>query len=145
MYTYSTPNQAKLVVLQLLIVKRSPEKLLNDRSSMETDTPIVDESCLKSKVPLSWFRLRFLHQSNQGVHLTPSLWYSTTSSCADLNTIVGSTVNYGSYTYKLTFALAIILICKTNFRRHESDFEFLQDPCFGIVKLYRIEPLTIAA
>jgi hypothetical protein len=51
MYTYSTPNQAKLVVLQLLIVKRSPEKLLYDRSSIETDTPIVDENCRKSKVP----------------------------------------------------------------------------------------------
>jgi hypothetical protein len=144
MHTYSTPNQAKLVVLQLLIVERSPEKLLNDRSSMETDTPIVDENCRKSKVPLSWFRLRFLHQSNQGMHF-PSLWYSITCSCADLNTIVGSTVNYGSYTYKLTFALAIILICKTNFRWHECDFEFFQDPCFGIVKVYRIEPLTIVA
>jgi len=52
MYTYSTPNEAKLV-LEVLIVKRSPEKLLNDRSSMGTDTPTVDESCRKSKVPLS--------------------------------------------------------------------------------------------
>jgi len=50
---YSAPNQAKLIVLQLLIVKRSPEKLLYDRSSMETDTPIVDENCWKSKVAWS--------------------------------------------------------------------------------------------
>ncbi len=111
MYTYST--EAKLV-LELLIVKRSPEKLLNDRSSMEIDRPIKHESCRKSKVPLSRFRLRFLHQSNQGMHF-PILWYSITSSCADLNTIVGSIVKYGSYT-QLTFAWAIIFICKTNFR-----------------------------
>jgi hypothetical protein len=51
MYTYNAPKQAKLVVLQLLIVKGSPEKLLYDRSSMEIDTPIVDENCQKSKVP----------------------------------------------------------------------------------------------
>jgi hypothetical protein len=145
MYTYNAPKQAKLVVLQLLIVKGSPEKLLYDRSSMEIDTPIVDENCQKSKVPWTWFGLRFLYQANQGMHLNPSLWYSTTSSFANLNTVVGSTVNYGSYTYKLTFALAIILICKTNFRWHECDFEFFQDQCFGIVKVYRIEPLTIAA